>query len=69
MIDLDSLKKAGVTVRQFCGLDESEGVGCSHEAVGEIIAQMENGQSVPIPICDTHLEVVMAEFNVEKIQT
>jgi hypothetical protein len=69
MIDLDELKRSGVTVKQFCGLDAEEGVGCSEEAVGEIIAQMENGQSVPIPICQLHLEIVMAEFEVEELRT
>lgn len=69
MLDLNELKKAGVTVKQFCGLDAQEGVGCSEEAVGEIIAVMENDGRVPIPVCEIHLEIIMSEYEVENLQT
>lgn len=69
MLNLSELEKAGVTVRKFCGLDAEDGVGCSEEAVGEIIAVMENGGEVPVPVCHRHLEIIMSEFQVEKIPT
>jgi hypothetical protein len=67
LLNLNELEKAGITVRQFCGLDEQEDIACSREAVGEIIAQLENGQKVPIPICQEHLELIASEFTVENI--
>lgn len=67
MLDLNELKKSGVTVKQFCGLDAEEDVGCSEEAVGEIIAQLENGVQVPIPVCQGHLEMIQSEFDVEHL--
>lgn len=69
MLDLAELKNAGVTVKKFCGLDAQEDVGCPEEAVGEIIAVMEDGIEVPIPVCEIHLEMIVAEFEVEKLQT
>ncbi|QWT29996.1 hypothetical protein SEA_TUNATARTARE_112 [Streptomyces phage TunaTartare] len=69
MIDLAELQKAGVTVKKFCGLDAQEGVGCPEEAVGEIIAVMEDDVEVPIPVCEFHLELIMAEYEVEKLPT
>lgn len=66
MIDLDSLKEAGVTVKRFCGLDIQDGVGCTGEAVGELVAVLEDGIEVPIPVCQPHRDVIMAEFEVEQ---
>lgn len=69
MIDLAELEKAGVTVKKFCGLDVEDGVGCSEEAVGEIIAQLEDDIQVPVPVCQGHLEMIMSEFDVERMST
>jgi len=65
MIDLAELEKTGVTVRKFCGLDIEDGVGCPEEAVGEIIAAMEDGIEIPVPICNIHLKMIQSEFDVE----
>jgi len=66
MIDLVELEKAGVTVKRFCGLDIQDGVGCTGEAVGEIIAVLEDDIEVPIPVCQPHRDAIMAEFEVEQ---
>jgi hypothetical protein len=67
MIDFDALKSAGISVRKFCGLDESDGVGCSGEAVGDIIAQLEDDVQVPVPVCQEHLEMIMSDYKVVDI--
>jgi len=67
MIDLAELEKAGVTVRQYCGLDAEEGVGCSEEAVGEVIAQLEDDVQIPVPVCQGHLDLIRSEFNIEDV--
>ena len=67
MLNLDELKKAGVTIRTFCGLDKEDGVACSEEAVGEIIAQIEDDKRIPIPVCQGHLDLIASEFSVEEI--
>lgn len=69
MLNLSELEKAGVTVKRFCGLDVQEGTGCSEEAVGEIIAQLENDVQVPVPVCQFHLDMIASEFDVEHLPT
>lgn len=69
MIDLAELEKAGVTVKRFCGLDIQGNVGCTGEAVGEVIAVLEDDVEVPIPVCEAHRDAIMAEFEVEKLPT
>lgn len=73
MLDLSQLEKSGVTVRKFCGFeldsDTEESVGCSEEAVGEIVAVLEDGVHVPIPVCQGHLDVIMDSREVEDIST
>jgi hypothetical protein len=67
MLDLSNLAEHGVTFKKFCGMEVREGLGCTGEAVGEITAQLEDGTSVPIPVCQIHLDSIMAEFDVETI--
>ncbi|HEX7764241.1 MAG TPA: hypothetical protein VF433_11610 [Cellvibrio sp.] len=67
MMDLSELENAGVTVKRFCGLDMDEDVGCTGEAVGEIIAQLENGVQVPIPVCEIHRDLIQSQFDVERL--
>lgn len=69
MLDLSELENAGVTVKRFCGLDIQGDVGCTGEAVGEVIAVLEDGVEVPIPVCEPHRDAIMADFNVEDIST
>jgi hypothetical protein len=66
MLDLDELKKAGVTVKKFCGMD-IDGITCTGEAVGDMIVQMEDGMQVPIPVCEQHLEAIRWQFDVEDV--
>lgn len=63
--DLSELTKSGVTMKKFCGLDIQDGIGCTGEAVGDITAQMEDKTEVPIPVCQAHLDMIMAEFSVQ----
>lgn len=67
MVDL--MGKPGVTVVQFCGVPVDEENICDQEAVGEILAELEDGVTVPIPICQGHLEAVAREYNVEELNT
>ncbi|QOI67501.1 hypothetical protein SEA_BEUFFERT_109 [Streptomyces phage Beuffert] len=69
MLDLTDLENRGVTVKKFCGLDIQDGVGCTGEAVGDITAQMEDGVEIPIPVCQPHLDAIMAEFDVHDLST
>jgi hypothetical protein len=69
MLDLSELENAGVTVKRFCGLDIQGNVGCTGEAVGEFIAETEDGIKVPVPVCEAHRDAIMAEFEVEEPQT
>jgi hypothetical protein len=67
MVDL--MGKPGVTVMQFCGMEVDEDNLCDQEAVGEILAELEDGVTVPIPICDGHLRAVVAQYEVEELNT
>jgi hypothetical protein len=65
----DLMGQPGVTIRQFCGLDIQDGLTCPNEAVGEILAELEDGVTVPIPICEGHLHAVQAQYSVEELDT
>lgn len=67
MLNLSELENAGVTVKKFCGLDIQEGMGCTGEAVGDIIAEMEDGVQIPIPVCQQHLDVIQSKYDVESL--
>lgn len=67
MLNLSDLEKSGVVFKKFCGLDAEEGVGCSEEAVGEIIAQLPDGPQIPIPVCQGHLEMIQSEYDVDNL--
>jgi len=67
MIDLSELKNAGVTIKKFCSLDVKENISCTGEAVGEVVAQMEDGMTIPLPVCQIHLDMIQAEFAVEQL--
>lgn len=65
MVDL--MGKPGVIVQQFCGLDVGEST-CPNEAVGEILVGLEGSEeSIPIPVCEPHLEAIQKEFGVEEL--
>jgi len=61
------MAKPGVTVRQFCGISVDEENLCDQEAVGEILAELEEGMTIPVPICQGHLEAVQKEYGVEDL--
>jgi hypothetical protein len=65
MMDLSNLEKSGVTVRKFCGLEVEESIGCPNEAVGDLTITLEDGQEVPIPVCQGHLDVIRSEYDVQ----
>lgn len=69
MLNLSELENAGVTVKRFCGLDIQDGVGCTGEAVGEIVAVLEKDVHVPIPVCQPHLDMIQSDFDVEGLST
>jgi hypothetical protein len=66
LLNLSELEKAGVTVKKFCGLDMND-MGCTGEAVGDIIAEMEDGVQIPIPVCQQHLDVIQSQYDVESL--
>lgn len=63
----DLMGKPGVTVMQFCGMEVSEDNLCDQEAVGEILAELEGGATIPIPICEGHLRAVLTQYSVEEL--
>jgi hypothetical protein len=65
MVDL--MRQPGVTVMKFCGIPVDEENCCDQEAVGEILAELEEGITIPIPICEGHLEAIMSEYSVEDL--
>jgi len=67
LLNLSELEKAGVSVKKFCGLDIQEDMGCTGEAVGDIIIEMEEGQQIPIPVCQQHLDMIQANYDVESL--
>ncbi|QIQ62992.1 hypothetical protein SEA_MOAB_115 [Streptomyces phage Moab] len=67
MLNLSELEKAGVSVKKFCGLDIQEDMGCTGEAVGDMILEMEDGVKVPIPVCQQHLDLIQANYDVENV--
>ncbi|AZU97183.1 hypothetical protein SEA_EMMA1919_114 [Streptomyces phage Emma1919] len=67
MLNLSDLENQGLTVKKFCGLDIQENVGCTGEAVGDIVAEMEDGMQIPIPVCQQHLDVIQSHFDVESL--
>lgn len=67
MLNLSDLKDAGVTVKKFCGLDIQENMGCTGEAVGDILVEMEDGVQFPIPVCQQHLDVIQSTYDVEHL--
>ncbi|QIN94653.1 hypothetical protein PP460_gp149 [Streptomyces phage Muntaha] len=67
MVDL--MGRPGVTVMQFCGVSVDEENLCDQEAVGEILAELEDGVTVPVPICEGHLHAVQAQYSVEELNT
>ncbi|WMI33502.1 hypothetical protein SEA_PHREDRICK_112 [Streptomyces phage Phredrick] len=67
MLNLSDLENQGLTVKKFCGLDIQENVGCTGEAVGDIVAEMEDGVQIPIPICQQHLDVIQSVYEVESL--
>jgi hypothetical protein len=64
---LELMGKPGVTIMQFCGISVDEDNFCDQEAVGEILAELEDGVTVPIPICEGHLYAVQAQYSVEEL--
>lgn len=67
MLNLSDLENQGLTVKKFCGLDIQKNVGCTGEAVGDIVAEMEDGVQIPIPICQQHLDVIQSVYEVESL--
>lgn len=65
MVDL--MGKPGVTVMQFCGVEVDEDNFCDQEAVGEVLAELEDGVTIPIPICEGHLRAVQSQYGVEEL--
>jgi hypothetical protein len=66
---LDLMDKPGVTIMQFCGIEVELDIFCDQEAVGEVLAELEDGVTVPIPICEGHLHAVQAQYSVEELDT
>ncbi|AVD99296.1 hypothetical protein SEA_BILLNYE_103 [Streptomyces phage BillNye] len=66
---LDLMGKPGVTVMQFCGISVDDDNFCDQEAVGEVLAELEDGVTLPIPICEGHLRAVQAQYTVEELNT
>jgi hypothetical protein len=64
---LELMNKPGVTIMQFCGIEVEEDKFCDQEAVGEVLAELEDGVTVPIPICEGHLRAVQAQYSVEDV--
>lgn len=67
MLNLSDLENSGLTVKRFCGLDIQENVGCTGEAVGDMIIEMESEKQVSIPVCQQHLDLIQSEFDVENL--
>ncbi len=67
MLNLSDMENVGITVKKFCGLDIQEGVGCTGEAVGDMLLEMEDGVQIPIPVCQQHLDVIQATYEVESL--
>jgi hypothetical protein len=67
LLNLSDLENQGLTVKKFCGLDIQENMGCTGEAVGDIVAVMEDGVQIPIPVCQQHLDVIQSNFDVESL--
>ncbi|AXG66212.1 hypothetical protein SEA_ANNADREAMY_102 [Streptomyces phage Annadreamy] len=67
MLDLTDIENRGVTFKKFCGLDAEDGVGCTEEAVGDITAELEDGVKIPVPVCEGHLQELIAAYNVEQV--
>jgi hypothetical protein len=67
LLNLSELEAAGVSVKKFCGLDIQENMGCTGEAVGDIIAEMEDGVQIPIPVCEQHLDLIQSNYKVENL--
>ena len=61
---LGEMKKAGVTVRKFCGIELEGGVNCPLEAVGELKIMTEEEIEIPMPVCGAHLELISKEYNI-----
>lgn len=57
----------GVTIMKFCGVSVDEDNICDQEAVGEILADLGDGATVPVPVCEPHLEAIIKEFEVEEL--
>lgn len=63
------MSKPGVTVMQFCGVEVDDENMCDQEAIGELTVPLEDGITIPVPVCKTHLDSIRAEFDVENIST
>jgi hypothetical protein len=61
------MAKPGVTIMQFCGVSVDEDNFCDQEAEGEILAEMEDGITVPIPVCAGHLAAIISQYEVEEL--
>jgi hypothetical protein len=61
------MAKPGVTVMQFCGISVDEDNFCDQEAEGEVLAELEDGVTIPIPVCGGHLQAIMNEYEVEEL--
>ncbi|XAO35298.1 hypothetical protein SEA_FRANCOB_110 [Streptomyces phage Francob] len=66
MLNLSDMENVGITVKKFCGLD-IENMGCTGEAVGDIIVEMEDGVQIPLPVCQQHLDVIQSTYEVEHL--
>lgn len=68
--NIEAMGLGGVTIQQFCGITwtdpENPEVAFTdgNIAVGELTAQLEDGMVVPIPVCESCLELVSTEHQV-----
>ncbi len=55
----------GVVFKKFCGMSDEEST-CTNEAVGEIMV-VDEGITIPIPVCEIHLAEIQSLYNVDDI--
>jgi len=63
----DLMQNSGITVRKYCGIPVDEMNMCANEAEGELTVEIEDGITIPVPICKPHLDVITSHYDVENV--